>query len=386
MICKCCFLAGDKIRIVKLAASRMIERLGRGLLDYPITLLLGDIRRILLGVSLYAVMAQNSDYRPLGQSDLNVYSLGLGCMGMSYAYGPANESESLAVLRRYFELGGNFLDTAEIYGPYTNEELLGKFLREIPRETAIIATKFGFKIENGIRGTDSSPANVRRACDASLKRLGIEVIDLFYQHRVDPQVPIEETVDAMAELVKEGKVRVLGLSEAGPETLRRAAKVHPITALQSEYSLWSRDVESNGVLTACRELGITFVPYSPLGRGFLTGAIQKLDDLDPTDWRRTNPRFQEQALDANLNLAETVKKIATRKGCTPAQLALGWVLAQGRDVVPIPGTKRLKYLEENMGAVRVNLSKSDLVEIDKEFQKVPVQGERYDSDMMRLIN
>jgi aryl-alcohol dehydrogenase-like predicted oxidoreductase len=331
-------------------------------------------------------MTQNSDYRSLGQSDIHVYALGLGCMGMSFAYGPTDESESLAVLRRYFELGGNFLDTAEIYGPYTNEELLGKFLREIPRESAVIATKFGFKIENGIRGTDSSPANVRRACDASLKRLGIEVIDLFYQHRVDPQVPIEETVGAMGELVKQGKVRALGLSEAGPETLRRAAKIHPITALQSEYSLWTRDVESNGVLTTCRELGITFVAYSPLGRGFLTGAIQKLDDLHPSDWRRTNPRFQERALDANLKLAEAVKRIAVRKGCTPAQLALAWVLAQGRDVLPIPGTKRVKYLEDNMGALKVNLSKSELSEIDAQFQEVPVHGERYTPDMMRLVD
>jgi aryl-alcohol dehydrogenase-like predicted oxidoreductase len=326
------------------------------------------------------------DYRSLGKSDLKVYSLGLGCMGMSYAYGPTNDSESLAVLRRYFELGGNFLDTAEIYGPYTNEELLGKFLREIPRETAIIATKFGFKIENGIRGPDSSPANVRRACDASLKRLGIESIDLFYQHRVDPQVPIEETVGAMAELVRAGKIRSLGLSEAGAKTLKRAARVHPITALQSEYSLWSRDVESNGVLTACRELGITFVPYSPLGRGFLTGAIQKLEDLDPSDWRRTNPRFQEESLNANLKLSETVKKIATRKGCTPSQLALAWILAQGKDIVPIPGTKRLKYLEENMGAVRITLTEDDLVEINKEFRELPVHGERYAPEMMRLID
>ena len=331
-------------------------------------------------------MTQNSDYRSLGQSDMHVYALGLGCMGMSFAYGPTDESESLAVLRRYFELGGNFLDTAEIYGPYTNEELLGKFLREIPRESAVIATKFGFKIENGIRGTDSSPANVRRACDGSLKRLGIEVIDLFYQHRVDPQVPIEETVGAMGELVKQGKVRALGLSEAGPETLRRAAKIHPITALQSEYSLWTRDVESNGVLATCRELGITFVAYSPLGRGFLTGAIQKLDDLDPSDWRRTNPRFQEHALDANLKLAEVVKRIAVRKGCTPAQLALAWVLAQGRDVLPIPGTKRVKYLEDNMGALKVNLSKTELSEIDAQFQEVPVHGERYTPDMMRLVD
>jgi aryl-alcohol dehydrogenase-like predicted oxidoreductase len=331
-------------------------------------------------------MAQNSDYRSLGQSDIHVYALGLGCMGMSFAYGPTDESESLAVLRRYFELGGNFLDTAEIYGPYTNEELLGKFLREIPRESAVIATKFGFKIENGIRGTDSSPANVRRACDASLKRLGIEVIDLFYQHRVDPQVPIEETVGAMGELVKQGKVRALGLSEAGPETLRRAAKIHPITALQSEYSLWTRDVESNGVLATCRELEITFVAYSPLGRGFLTGAIQRLDDLHPSDWRRTNPRFQEQALDANLKLAEAVKRIAVRKGCTPAQLALAWVLAQGRDFLPIPGTKRVKYLEDNMGALKVNLSKTELSEIDAQFQEVPVHGERYTPDMMRLVD
>jgi aryl-alcohol dehydrogenase-like predicted oxidoreductase len=331
-------------------------------------------------------MAQNSDYRSLGQSDIHVYALGLGCMGMSFAYGPTDESESLAVLRRYFELGGNFLDTAEIYGPYTNEELLGKFLREIPRESAVIATKFGFKIENGIRGTDSSPANVRRACDASLKRLGIEVIDLFYQHRVDPQVPIEETMGAMGELVKQGKVRALGLSEAGPETLRRATKIYPITALQSEYSLWTRDVESNGVLATCRELEITFVAYSPLGRGFLTGAIQRLDDLHPSDWRRTNPRFQEQALDANLKLAEAVKRIAVRKGCTPAQLALAWVLAQGRDFLPIPGTKRVKYLEDNMGALKVNLSKTELSEIDAQFQEVPVHGERYTPDMMRLVD
>jgi aryl-alcohol dehydrogenase-like predicted oxidoreductase len=219
-----------------------------------------------------------------------------------------------------------------------------------------------------------------------LKRLGIEVVDLFYQHRVDPQVPIEETVGAMGELVKQGKVRALGLSEAGPETLRRAAKIHPIAALQSEYSLWTRDVESNGVLATCRELGVTFVAYSPLGRGFLTGAIQKLDDLDPSDWRRTNPRFQEHALDANLKLAEVVKRIAVRKGCTPAQLALAWVLAQGRDVLPIPGTKRVKYLEDNMGALKVNLSKTELSEIDAQFQEVPVHGERYTPDMMRLVD
>jgi aryl-alcohol dehydrogenase-like predicted oxidoreductase len=284
--------------------------------------------------------------RKLGTNGLSVSALGLGCMGMSYAYGPADEQDSLQVLRRYLELGGNFLDTAEVYGPYENEELLGRFLREVPRDSVIVATKFGFRIgSDGIRGVDSSPENVRRACDASLRRLGIETIDLYYQHRVDPKVPIEETVGAMAKLVSAGKVRTIGLSEAGPETLRRATKIHSIAALQSEYSLWSREVEVNGVLATCRELGITFVPYSPLGRGFLTGAIQKLEDLDPGDWRRTNPRFGEKALQENLKLAATVKELALEKGATPAQLALAWVLSQSKDVVPIPGTKRVRYLQ-----------------------------------------
>ena len=307
-------------------------------------------------------------------------------MGMSFAYGPADQTESLRVLRRYLELGGNFLDTAEIYGPYTNEELLGRFLSEVARDSVVIATKFGFRINaDGTRGVDSSPANVRRACDASLKRLGIDTIDLFYQHRVDPKVPIEETVGAMAELVSAGKVRVLGLSEAGPETLRRATKVHPIAALQTEYSLWSREVETNGVLATCRELRITFVPYSPLGRGFLTGAIQKLEDFDPTDWRRTNPRFGEKALQANLKLVETVKELASKKGSTSAQLALAWVLAQGNDMVPIPGTKRVRYLEENMGALNVKLTQSDLKEINARLAQIEVFGERYAPDMMALV-
>ncbi len=322
----------------------------------------------------------------LGKGGPVVSAIGLGCMGMSFAYGPADEAESLRVLQRYLELGGNFLDTAEIYGPYTNEELLGRFLREVARDSVVIATKFGFRINaDGTRGVDSSPANVRRACDASLKRLGIDTIDLFYQHRVDPKVPIEETVGAMAELVSAGKVRVLGLSEAGPETLRRAAKVHPIAAVQTEYSLWSREVETNGVLATCRELGITFVPYSPLGRGFLTGAIQKLEDLDPTDWRRTNPRFGEKALQANLKLVETVKELASKKGSTPAQLALAWVLAQGNDLVPIPGTKRVRYLEENMGALNVKLTESDLKEINARLAQIEVFGERYAPDMMALV-
>src|SRR5580704_15392148 len=331
-------------------------------------------------------MGGKMEYRKLGKSGPQVSALGLGCMGMSYAYGPANEEESLQVLRRYLELGGNFLDTAEVYGPYKNEELLGRFLREIPRDSVVVATKFGFRIgSDGIRTVDSTPENVRRACDASLRRMGIETIDLYYQHRVDPNVPIEETVGAMAELVSAGKVRTLGLSEAGPQTLRRATKVHPIAALQSEYSLWTRDVATNGVVATCRELGIALVPYSPLGRGFLTGAIQKVSDLDPTDWRRTNPRFAEEALQANLGLAEIVKDLATKKGCTPAQFALAWVLAQGNDMIPIPGTKRLRYLEDNMGALAVQITKRDRKESDARFQQVAVAGERYAPYMMALL-
>jgi aryl-alcohol dehydrogenase-like predicted oxidoreductase len=309
-------------------------------------------------------------------------------MGMSFAYGPADEGESLRVLHRYLELGGNFLDTAEIYGPFKNEELIGKFLREVPRDRVVVATKFGFRIDpDGTRrGVDSSPANIRRAVEGSLKRLGIDIIDLYYQHRVDPNVPIEDTFGAMAELVKAGKVRTLGLSEAGPDTLRRAAKVHPIAALQSEYSLWTRDVESNGVLAACRELGITFVPYSPLGRGFLTGAIQKLDDLHASDWRRTNyPRFQEEALQANLKLAAAVKELAAEKGITPAQLALAWILAQGEGMVPIPGTKRVRYLEDNMGTLNVTLTADDLKKISTKLAEFQIVGERYTPEMMALV-
>src|SRR5262245_55775198 len=331
---------------------------------------------------------QAMQIRKLGKNGPAVTALGLGCMGMSWAYGPTDDNESIRVLHRYLELGGNFLDTAEIYGPFTNEELVGKFLREVPRDAVVIATKFGFRIDpDGTRrGPDSSPANIRRAVEGSLKRLGVEVIDLYYQHRVDPQVPIEETVAAMAELVKSGKVRHLGLSEAGPETLRRAAKVHPIAALQSEYSLWTRDVESNGVLATCRELGITFVPYSPLGRGFLTGAIQKIEDLDASDWRRSNyPRLAGNALESNLKLAEAIKALAAEKGISPAQLALAWVLAQGQDMVPIPGTKRVRYLEDNMGALDVRLTGGELTKISAKLAEFEIVGERYTPEMMALV-
>jgi aryl-alcohol dehydrogenase-like predicted oxidoreductase len=324
------------------------------------------------------------EYRKLGKNGPQVSALGLGCMGMSYAYGPADEEESLEVLRRYHELGGNFLDTAEVYGPYKNEELVGRYLREVPRDSVVVATKFGFRI--GSAGVDGSPENARRVCDASLRRLGIETIDLYYLHRVDPNVPIEETVGAMAELVAAGKVRTIGLSEAAPDTVRRAAKVHPIAALQSEYSLWTRDVETNGVLATCRELGITFVPYSPLGRGFLTGTIQKEEDLDATDWRRENqPRLRGQALQANLKLAAAVRELASEKGITPAQLALAWVLAQGKDLVPIPGTKRVRYLEENMGAFNVKLTESDLKHIEARVAQIEIVGERYAPQGMALV-
>jgi aryl-alcohol dehydrogenase-like predicted oxidoreductase len=327
-------------------------------------------------------------FRSLGSSGINVSALGLGCMGMTWAYGPTDEAECFQVLRRYVELGGNFFDTAEVYGPHTNEELLGRFLREVPRESAVVATKFGFKFVNGGRtnDVDSSPENVRRACDESLSRLGIDHIDLYYQHRVDPNVPIEDTIGALKELVATGKIRAIGLSEAHPETIRRAAKVHPVAALQSEYSLWTRDVETNGVLATCRELGVGFVPYSPLGRGFLTGAIQKPSDLDPSDWRLSNPRFAEAVFENNLKLAEAVKALAAKKNCTPAQFALAWVLAQGNDMIPIPGTKRLKYLEDNMGALSVELTAEDLKETDARLGQIKVAGERYTPEAMTMVH
>ncbi len=325
--------------------------------------------------------------RKLGRGGPLVSALGLGCMGMSEFYGDRDEKESLATIDRALELGITFFDTADIYGPHTNEELLGRALRG-KRQRAVIATKFGIIRETknpGFRGINGQPEYVKESCEASLRRLGIDCVDLYYQHRVDPDTPIEETVGAMSELVREGKVRFLGLSEAKEEAIRRAHAVHPITALQSEYSLWTRDPEG-GVLRACRELGIGFVPYSPLGRGFLTGQIKRFEDLPENDYRRTTPRFQGENFQRNLDLVARVSEIARAKNCTPGQLALAWVLAQGQDIVPIPGTKRRKYLEENIGALEVALTQDDLELIDEVAPKDAAAGSRYPEAMMKLLN
>ena len=327
------------------------------------------------------------DRRKLGSQGLEVSVQGLGCMGMTFAYGDTDEEESIAAIHRALELGVTFLDTAEIYGPFTGEELVGRAIAG-RRDEFELATKFGFNVnpdDPTARAVDGSPENVRRACDGSLERLGVDHIDLYYQHRIDPDVPIEETVGAMAELVEAGKVRFLGLSEAAPETIRRAQAVHPLTAVQTEYSLWTRDPEDE-VLPTVRELGIGFVAYSPLGRGFLTGQIRSLDDLDEDDWRRTNPRFQEEALGANLRLADTVRELAAERDVTPAQLALAWVIAKGDDIVPIPGTKRRSYLEENAVAAGVELSAEDVLQLDEAVPVDAVSGGRYRESDAALLN
>jgi aryl-alcohol dehydrogenase-like predicted oxidoreductase len=325
--------------------------------------------------------------RKLGTQGLEVSALGLGCMGFTGAYGtPPDEAQGLKVIARAVELGVTFFDTAEVYGPFTNEKLLGKAIRPV-RDRVAIATKFGWNLppEGGRpRGVDSRPERIRAVCDASLQRLGVETIDLFYQHRVDPKVPIEDVAGAVGDLVKAGKVRYFGLSEAGPDTLRRAHRTHPVSALQSEYSLWTREPEKQ-VLPVCRELGIGFVPFSPLGRGFLAGAVKETESLPETDFRKHNPRFVGEALTKNLGLVETLGRLATETGHTPAQLALAWLLHQGEDIVPIPGTTRVSRLAENLAATQIILTPAQLDAIERAVPETAVEGARYDASGLAMV-
>lgn len=323
--------------------------------------------------------------RKLGQQGLEVSELGLGCMGMSQSYGIPNDAESIATIHRSIELGVTFFDTAEVYGPYTNEELLGRALKG-QREKVIIATKFGFNIVNGtMQGVNSHPSHIRQVVDNSLKRLGTEYIDLLYQHRVDPSVPIEEVVGAMAQLVKEGKVRFLGLSEAGEDTIRRAHKTHPISALQSEYSLWERNLEPK-IIPLLRELGIGLVPFCPLGRGFLTGTVKRAEDYTEKDFRRGDPRLQGKNYDINTQVVSLVRNMAERKTATPSQIALSWLLHKGNDIVPIPGTKRRSFLEENIGAAELALTSSDIKDLDDAISEGGIAGSRYNEQNMAFID
>jgi aryl-alcohol dehydrogenase-like predicted oxidoreductase len=324
--------------------------------------------------------------RKLGQS-LEVSALGLGCMGMSWIYGPADDKESLKVLVRAFEIGVNFWDTAEIYGPFLNEELLGKALKILPRDQIIVATKFAFTFNaKGEQiGLDSSPKHIKSTIEGSLKRLGTDYIDLYYQHRVDPRTPIEDTVGAMADLVKEGKIRHIGLSEASATTIRRAHKVLPISALQSEYSLWERGVEVS-VLPTLKELGIGFVSYSPIGRGFLSGAIKKIEDLPRDDWRRSNPRFSSENFQFNFELVKEVQNLAEQVRATPSQVALAWLLKQGQNIVPIPGTKRISYLEENANAAFLNISEMQWAPFEAKLKNFRPYGDRYPKEMMKTLD